>query len=251
MSKIVDRVRKLLELSRVNSSAEESASAAAMATDLMFRHSIRACDLDVEKEEEKVEDTIDATIHAKTGNRSAWKSALANTLAKAFGCRCYTSTTGGFKVQVFGLESATQTVAYMFQYLVTDIGRLADTEYAAHGREMRLNAKTWKNSFRLGAVATIRGRLQEQIQAQEAQIAALREAGRATNTCTGLAVYDGNVKRVESGYQDLRKKLNLYTVGGGRVRFSKSAYGRGQDAGSGLSLGGGKALKASATRIQG
>ena len=246
---IVARVRKLLELAANNNSPEEAAQATARAQELMFKYSIGEADLEVietEREAEPVENNI---IHDEGKKRDVWKSSLATVLANAFGCKCYFSTEGGFRLHVVGIRSATQTVAYLFGYIQLEIGRLSDEAWKAHKSETKQSVKTWKNSFRLGAVNTISNRLAEQTRAQNAVIVEIKRKAAGGQT-PGLSLYQADQERVETEYKTLRQKLGLRSVRS-RQRTNMSAYSRGADAGSGLSLGGGRGLGASKTRLEG
>jgi hypothetical protein len=212
----------------------------------MFKYQIGEVDLDVGREERAEEAVINEAVHSENkGKRDVWKGCLVNTLARSMGCKAYTcSGLLGFKLQVVGVTSAVQTVAYLFGYLVLEINRLADEAYRAHGGGQ--SPRTYRNSFRMGAVSAIANRLAEQTKVQEEIVRAKRAA---TPTSTALALYKSDQERTEEAYTDLRKKLNLRSSGRSTYTNNRNAYQRGQEAGANLSLGGGKAIAGSKSRL--
>jgi hypothetical protein len=256
VNKIVDRIRKLIELSKHNNSPEEAAQAAAMAQDLMFKYQIGEADIDVSTGERETEEVVDTDVHVEQkGVRDAWKASLANGLAKSFGSKVYTWRTGTTcEYRCVGLKSVTQTVAYMFGYLSLEVERLANE---AWNREKNLGAydtaRTWKNSFRLGAVATIVARLNEQRKAQEAEVDAMIAEAKVRadrSKGTALALYKTDQERQDEGYKKVAKERKLRTA---RTSYthSHSAYERGQNAGQKVALStNGKGLGAKATQIR-
>lgn len=249
MSDIVGRIRKLIELSKNNNSPEEAAQAAARAQELMFKYSIGEADLDVTRNDEP-EEVVDQTAHTEDGKirRDVWKGVLVNTLARAFGCKSYRFTdyaTKSNRLQVVGVQSAVQTVSYLFGYLVLEINRLADEAYKEHGRGQ--SPRTYRNSFRMGAINTIGARLAEQIQAQQVVVRAKQAEAPAS---TALALYKSAQERTEEEYSVIRKRLGLRA--GKRTRYTQhlNAYQRGRAAGEGLSLGGGKGLGTAKTQLE-
>jgi hypothetical protein len=258
MTNVLDRVRKLLALAK-SGTPEEAALATARAQELMFKYSIGEADLEVEQVQREIEAVVDEIVHeeAKT-KRDLWKGVLLNTLALAFGCKSYSLrdwVNGGTKFKVLGVNSAVQTVNYLFGYLQLELDRLADAAFADHLREvdqdvsgrLRQNGRSFRNSFRMGAVNTIFRRLQVQIEDQKRIIQAKKAAAPKS---MALALYQGDVERTEEAYRAKKKELNLrHSKSRSSVR-SISAYQRGSEAGANVSLGGGKAIAGSKPRIE-
>lgn len=254
MSKIVDRIRKLLDLSKHNNSPEEAAQAAAHAQDLMFKYQIGEADLET-TEERTQEDLVTETVgtEAKT-KRSVWKACLAHALAKSMGCEMWNNRAEERpRFEVYGLKSSVQTVGYMFGYLSLEVDRMCAAAWKAHGHEMRQSAHTWKNSYRMGAVNEIRKRLEEQRKEQVQHVVEVVQSQRAATgtTTTALALYQTDQERVATGYQQERKKKGIRAGRASSYRCNPSAYERGSVAGQSVSLGGGRGLPASPSRIRG
>jgi hypothetical protein len=258
MADIVSRIRKMLELSRKNNSPEEAASAAAMAQELMFKYQISEADITIE--ERVAEDVVDDEIGGDDKvKKDVWKASLANSIAKAFGCKMYTwrdyaGGTNKVSYKVVGIKSVVQTVSYMFGYLSAEIDRLAEEAWkAAKACGERTNGRTWKNSFRLGAVNTVYSRLKQKADEQEQQIAAMAKAAREakdSKKSMALALYKSDQERVEGEYKNIYKARGLRQGRSVIRRHSVSAYQQGQTAGSRVSLGGGKGLGTPASQIR-
>ena len=260
MADILSRIRKLVELSRNNPSQEEATQAAAMAQDLMFKYQIGEADIDMGDSKREAEAVVEDSIHQDGERRDVWKACLAHAVARGFGCHMYNGhryvenkKTTSF--QVVGLKSAVQTVSYIFSYLALEIDRLCDEAWLAHGKEMRQSAKTWKNSFRTGAVNAINARLTAQREAQDARFNSMFASSKATApsapASTALALYKSDEERVADTWKATEKRLRLRSGGGvSRTRSNPTAYARGREAGNGLQLGGGRGLAAPRTQMK-
>lgn len=254
MADIVGRIKKLLQRAQhANANPEEAAAAAALAQELMFKYQIGESDINLDGDEKRAEEPIiEDTVHEEKKNKvDTWKSSLLHTVARAFGCRMWTWRDGTTKYKVLGTTSATQTVNYMFGYLQSDIDRLAKEAWAEAKGTTNDSPRTFINSFRMGAVDTVRRRLRLQTAQQEAILKKREEAEKekaAEQRSVALALYRGDQERVEEAYTAAAKRLRLRTR---RTSYSTNynAYQRGQEAGRSLSLGGGKALGADKRRI--
>jgi hypothetical protein len=236
-NKVIDRIKKLLSLSKSNNE-HEAAQAAALAADLMIKHEIAEAALcDAENEpEDASQETID-----QSGRRVSWKGQLAHAISKSAGCRSYSDVRGkGCQTQVVGQPSKIATVRYMYQYLTAEVDRLANSAYGAEHEECARSgvpapsARAWKNAFRLGASQTIAGRLVDQRKKTHAAAAA---AGQSS----ALVV----VKKAEEAVSIYIKKNVPGLRATARAQFSsRSGYGAGANAGRGVNLGGNAALGA-------
>lgn len=166
---IVDKIRKLLNLSR-SSNVNEAANAAARAQELMLAHKIEVADLEVGTgSRAPVEAVNDEILEQGSKRAQRWRLMLASKLATAFGCRMYYSS-GGL-INVVGTVSAIQTVKYMQGYLALEITRLCD-ESCGKSLGYAMSPITWRNSFKDGAVHAIGERLQAQRKEQERSFSA-------------------------------------------------------------------------------
>jgi hypothetical protein len=251
--KIIDRIRKLLNLAN-SANEHEAALAAAQATDLMLKHEIEEAQLADEGAEELGE--VDKESIDETGSIVPWKGNIAAGLAQSMGCQMYYGRSKYVRGQkqkrtyvIIGQESKRATIKYMYNYLCAELIRLADIafrqailkhraeekEYRASGLSMGPppSARSWKNAFRLGAASMIWTRL-------NAQRKETHRGAEAAGQTQALMVVAKNEEAVQVWI-----KANLGKLGKGRAgSFSSgSGYGAGREAGKTVGLGGsGKAL---------
>lgn len=179
---VVDRVRKLLALAARSESPAEAANAAARAQELIAEHRLAEADLAIVggqdlPEERVIEDTIEGDYSRKRAK--AWRVGLAGALAPAFGCKIYYYFASD-RIQAIGRESDVQTLRYLQGFLSLEIQRLVELEWskvkAECGDGELPQPARWRNSFRLGCVASIRDRLKpRRVKAAPREVA--RDAG--------------------------------------------------------------------------
>lgn len=233
----LDRVRKLLELSKSNNE-HEAAQAAARAADLMLQHKIEEAELDTETEPEEAEEAV----IGRDGRRVTWKLVLVGGIAKSMGGSAYYSTFGRLMAEatyrVVAPSGAMPTIRYLYQYLVTEVNRLAEARWEEHRRVVvedyglsrgsLQSARAWKSSFRVGCARAIRDRLQEQ---REKSLGKARKAQQSA----ALAVIDR-----ERALVDAYLEANVGPLGAGRPSSAGSSapsgYSAGVQAGKEVSL---------------
>jgi len=162
---IIERVRKLLTLAERSGSPAEAALAAMRAQELIAEHRLAEADLSIAGGEDLPDErVIEEQIEGEYARRKAqaWRVSLAGALARSFGCKIYYWQKSS-RIQAIGRESDVQTLRYVQGYLSLEIQRLTEIEWAkmkarCEGGELPQPTR-WRNSFRLGAVATVRDRL--------------------------------------------------------------------------------------------
>lgn len=231
MEKILDRIRKLLALS-TSSNEHEAAQAAAKAAEMMREHDIEEAQLRIdEPEAHDASPIVDEVVDTLGRKQISWRAALANSCAQSVGAKTFTSWLAGRRVsKMYGRKSSIQHATYLFQYLTTELARIADAAYAQ--AETSEHGKTWKHSFLHGAVNTVTDRLLADRRAHEARMKAA-EAG------TALAIIRNDDLAVIDGWEKFSEKFRK--SGGTRIK-SGDAYRAGQSAGRQVALGGGKGL---------
>lgn len=219
-SKIIERVRRLLALSK-SDNVHEAGAAAAKAQALMTEHRIAMADVAIS--ENAVVEPIDTTIIDSSGKRIVWKHVLADSLGTANSAIMFTSfnrDTQRSEYKVVGTPSAAQTVQYLYAYLVREIERLCAAEKAANGA-------AWANSFKLGAASEVGKRLTA---AADAAKAAAKGAGHGA----ALVRIDDDLARARRSLaaSGLRTRTE-------RPRMSSSdGFASGKVAGQSIPLGG-------------
>ena len=251
MADILERIRKLLELSK-SDNEHEAAQAAARAAELMLEHEIEEADLEAAKPvaEQQVHPAADEVIDVDK-RYVTWKGYIKSGLATAFGGDTYNwHRHGRVESRVIAPAPAMQAIRYMYSYLTGEVDRLADVAYAGEHAECRASgvepppARAWKSAFRVGAATVIHNRLSEQ--RPKARRAAL-EAGKTQ----ALAVVDRQADAIEAYKRKAhawmyRKDGKERSWGGGSTAGSSSSsgYAAGRAAGANVNLGGGRQLGA-------
>jgi len=163
--KILDRVKKLLELSK-SANEHEAAQAAARAAELMQAHEITEAMLEVTRQGEDSVERVSEQIVDRTctddDRKVAWRMHLVAGVARANDCRVYSY---GGTYHLVGRDSAVAAATYVVQWLFHEVDRLADEAWLQEGADLAAvgqRPRAWKNAFRVGAAVEIRSRLTAQ-----------------------------------------------------------------------------------------
>jgi hypothetical protein len=235
--KLVDRIRKLMELGDEgrNNSVNEAATAAALAQKLMFENKISMAELEIDESEDPIIER-DVWASEKAKRVTTWKNHLLAGIAFNNFCRLVNrrSRYNGFKnatkaqVLIYGRQQDVESVLYMYQYLVKEVERLCLQEAAKNFEPKEPGRKKWSNSFRIGAADTIGMRLSQERRAQEV---------KAAESFTAL------IKREDAAVKAYVHQKHPHLRRGPSVTISDGGgYGAGQRAGRDINLRGGKGL---------
>ena len=129
--KIIQTIKKVLELSKNNPSEEEAKAAALKAQELLAKYHIDMSeveDIDIDKVDEIVEITVDVPS-------KKWKYRLANIVADNFRCKhfYYGKSTVVFYGHKTDAEVAAETFKYLFDMGNRGAGREVDKVFAQTG----------------------------------------------------------------------------------------------------------------------
>jgi len=155
--RVLERLRKLLALSK-SSNVHEAAAAAAKAQELMLRHQLEAAELELGAEPDAV--LLDE-LERYGARRQPWREIIARALAKANLCAIHTrrgENADGRTIHVVylaGSASAAALVRYMHAYLVRTVNRLCRNARC----ELPTKTAAWRMSFKLGAAGVLEQRL--------------------------------------------------------------------------------------------
>ncbi len=253
---VIDRIQKLLRLSKSTSDAE-AALAAQRASELMAAHHltealVRAADDTGGAPAEviiKGQAVVDPNGRAAK-KKIAWKGTIAHGVAHSMGCRQYWH---GPAIMFFGRASAVAAASYTAQYLWREVDRLAEAAYASAPHDVYDTPRIWKGAFRHGAAGQIAERLHAVARdAKAAATAARQEAARVAHNAEidgdatkgthrqALVLLNRDAQEVEEEYATFTKGFRSTRIGSGRIR-SWGGYGAGQAAGRNIHLGGGRA----------
>jgi hypothetical protein len=234
--KVLDRVRKLLELAK-SANMNEAGNAAAAAQTLMSRHSITEAMIDVSRDQDEKDEPIASdALHIHGETLPTWKSVLADRMCGVNQCKSFRI---GGSLYIVGRPSDAGTVRYLFAFVAREIDRLCIEAASALGSP----GKTWLNNFRLGAATEVARRLEE---AHQATRAAMRQEAHAGDTLgNGVALMRVNNALTKLNDQcvavEKYSKEVLKIRAGRRIRsrYDPYAHEAGKRAGASIDLSGG------------
>lgn len=248
MSRIIERIQKLLRLAGNAGSEAEAALAAERAAALMAEHEIHEAELAVTADAPRVVEPIEKCFEVTTTQKKvAWHMRVTSAVAESYGAQAYWS---GGRVVLFGRLSAVQAAKYTAMYLMREVERLTDREAPSSNY-----SKAYRNAFRLGCsnrVATRldiearkRARAQATPSVPDAPIATADAAEFETPSVPAtpevnsmaLAVIEKDREEVKTAYEDYSKNWRSGRAIG-KVS-SGSGYSAGRAAGDRVNLGGG------------
>lgn len=216
LSNIIERVQKLLALSK-----STNANEAAAANKLIDQHRLSEADLEGAGEvSEPVEE--DASYIYESGRINPWKALLVRVLVNHYGLACWNDAhwnTGRMvsRYRLVGRKSDITISKYMFAWLTAECQRLSDLEAKGKG-------KVYCNSYCMGFVRGV-----------EDQLRASRVEVQKTATSTAIVKIDARAEEAEeflnTAHSNLRYKKSL-----AKSRLDADAYQAGKK-GENLHLG--------------
>lgn len=223
---ILSRIQKLLALA-TSDNVHESAQAAAAAQRLMLQHGIDSADLAPPSVQEIILDHDLAN--------DIWFQILAKHVGESCFCRTYGKTVhvpGRINRRtvtvMLGRANDVAVASVLLAWLAGEVNRLADKDweiesYTKHGV---VHGKTWKNSFRQGAVKTLGERLQT---ARKTDVAAQTSTALVKLETYATAAKEAITKHLGDQGVKLRSSAT-------RTNVDRDGYGAGVVAGAGINL---------------
>jgi len=225
---IASKIKKLLALAKDPTNEHQAAAAAAKAQELLFQYNLSMAEVSTTDEET----SYVSEKKKMTKQDKVWRSLLYSTIAKENWCFSV-NLTGTDRCEIVGKASNIEVVNYLFDYLAKSLVSLS----AAASKE-ELGTADWSGSrfrrgFHLGAISSIRKRLQAQrIESEDYARRAEAEAGK-TGACTALVVKsDADLKQAVGKYIPSYKSSTISD----RARGSNAGYGLGVEAGQRIAL---------------
>ena len=178
--KILDKIKKLLALSK-SDNPHEAALAAQRASDLLLKHNLEMADVETFDAKSRVDYVTERFNFAADipHNQRSWRVDLAVTVGNNNFCRTVTwsNTRSGTRkysgISFIGKPDNIAVSEYLYTYLAREIAALADREWKRYGlgyshkgtRDywdyVPNNATKWKKDFAAGAIYEIGKRLRE------------------------------------------------------------------------------------------
>lgn len=159
--KIIEKIKKVLELSKNNPSIEEAKSAAIKAQRLMAEYHISMSEIEAIEDTENI---VEERIDVGTGNK--WKYTLSSIIAKNFRCKYFYY--GKSSVVFYGYEEDAKIAAMTFK-LLFEVGNKESAKYYQKERQKYLNVhnirfdgRGIKNAFLNGYLIGIKESLEKQ-----------------------------------------------------------------------------------------
>ena len=163
---IIERIKKLLALSKGNTNAAEATAAALKAQKLIAEYDVSKFDLYGEEADEITE------VESTNVRGNPWSKRLAHTIADNFRCRIYITQRGGRDwwtgkdnttegIVFMGYETDAEAAKVTFDRLFEIGNKLANAE-VRRVRNLYGSASGVKNSYLLGFVAGIADELEKQ-----------------------------------------------------------------------------------------
>lgn len=228
---IMERIRRLLALSK-SPNEHEAASAAAAAAAMMDEHKLDQAEIELaggDPELEAVEDTI---LYGDFMERKTWKIVIVQGVCILNECKPYITPRN---VRIVGRTSSIQTVDYTVKYLWNAAKEICDREY----RSVRLRPQSqqvWKSSFLAGCANRLYARLNE------------LHAAKNPTDCQALVL----VRKHDQEVADVFDRLNTHDANLKRQKVSTTAYRAGTAAANTIGLvGDHKSLAPESLRIKG
>jgi len=155
---IIEKIRKLLALAN-SCNEHEAALAASHAQRLLSEHNLAMADIESEQKPQSA-DKVEATV-SKTLPK--WVRYLSAGVCTAFDCQAIHHPALG-KMTFIGVGADVQVAAYTFVYLDKTVRKLCSSYIKHHVNDGTPNRQRelMRQSYYLGAVSTITGRLREQ-----------------------------------------------------------------------------------------
>jgi hypothetical protein len=232
-STIIERVQKLLALSK-STNASEAANAAAIANRLIDQHRLSEADLEVHSEVCEPPEQDDGFIYT-SGRINPWKVRLMNSLITHYGLACWNDAdwTTGRQVSRFrlvGRKSDITIAKYMFTWLSAECQRLSDKEAKGKGH-------VYVNSYCMGFVNGI-----------STQLKSTRAEVQKSATSAAIIKIDARSKEAEDFMNQLNSNLR-YRKGHSKSQMDYDAFSQGKSKGESMHLG--AALGAGKTKLLG
>lgn len=224
---IIEKIKKLLALSN-SSNEHEAALAAGHAQRLLSEHNLAMADIEASHKPDKADklETAVSKILPK------WLRHLSAGVSSAFDCQAIHHPATG-KMTFIGVGADVQIAVYTFTYLDRTVRKLCSTYMKNHVSSAIANRQRelMRQSYYLGAVSTINGRLREQ------------KVQTPVTTGVLVLVKEGLIRQAMNEIGTIR------TMHSRRSYISSDAYSRGQNDGGEVGINHGISDASSRHRI--
>lgn len=202
--KIIEKIKKVLELSKNNPSENEAQAAALKAQELMAQYHISLADVE---DIQDIENIVEERVAVGAGKK--WKYSLAGAIARNFRCRYFFY--GKTSVVFYGYETDAKIAAQTFEYLFK-VGHTKALKERLSYKEEGLHSDGIYNNFCKGFVQGVKDALDKQCTAL--MVVVPKEVNEACD------------KRLEGCKHSISSSLDLSCYYGSEVRQRGYTVGR-------------------------
>ena len=217
---LIQRLQKVRALTE-SSVPGEAAAAAAKLQEILLKYNLEMEDVEENSpvpHDKYVRDELELGV--TSGNMINWRRILLSGIARSLMCAAFGSK-GTRKMVIVGQRHNIEIVRHFYDYLSSEISRLADVTWGKARNGTRENARSWKSSFYNGAVDIVVQRLEGKYQ---------QVSNRDSHT---QALVLRNERDLDDAVGHLIGRVRKNTV---RQRHSKAGYSRGVRAGKRVNL---------------
>ena len=211
---IIEKIKKLLALAN-SSNEHEAALAAGHAQRLLSEHNLAMADIEAAHQPDKA-DKVETTV---SKSLPKWLRHLSAGVSSAFDCQAIHHPATG-RMTFIGVGADAQVAAYTFTYLERTVRKLCGGYMKQHaaGTLANRHRELMRQSYYLGAISTITGRLKEQKLQTPVTSGAL------------VVVKEGLIR------QAMHEIGNVRTLHSRRSYINSDAYSSGQTDGSSVGI---------------
>ena len=217
---LVQRLQKVRALTE-SSVPGEAAAAAAKLQEILLKYNLEM--EDIEEESPEADDRYvkeELELAATSGNMINWRRILLSGIARSLMCAAF-GYKGTPKMVIVGQKHNIEIVRHFYDYLSSEISRLADATWQKARSRTLEHGRSWKSSFYNGAVDIVVQRLEEKYQ----------QVSRRNSETRALVLR--NERELDDAVGNLIGRVRRNTV---RQRHSEAGYSRGARAGKRVSL---------------
>lgn len=235
--RLIDRIKKLLALADNNPSAEEAASAAAMAMRLMRKYNLESADLqahELRKEGAIIRAVVENGPNYKV-RVASWFNVLVTGVAQSLSCETtlgYNSDRTGVTMYLYGARQDVEVANWLINYLRVQIDKLADAHWQNKSLLIRLRndrapyaseRTREKNNYRFGLAVSVLERVKEVYGTSEEDVKSASSANalvvlknqlireRFPNLPATIKINQKHSEALRRGYRDA-EKINVQRI---------------------------------------
>ena len=209
--KILDRLKKLMEMADRGTEAE-AAVAAERAAELMAKHQLDVADVEAHKagaDKPQIErGRIDAEEADPLTRLENWNKSLLAAISDSLGARAWIQSRGKRGMfRIIGPVDSVSTARYLYLHLSRQVNRLSREAGRLHGE----TSNAWRRSYAIGMVARVWERLK-----------AGRAAAMSAATSTALVWVDKTKQAIDAEHAEMNLRAARH---GARKRPDAGSYG--------------------------